>query len=179
MQSFLPEEILTPRLRLRRPAAADARAIFAAYTQDPQVCRFMIWTPHPSLAVTEGFIASCLAAWEEGTRLPYVVTPVEGGAAIGMIEARPQGTMVDIGYVLARSRWGEGLMPEAIQALAAVALASPRFFRVQAACDVENVPSQRALEKAGFLREGRLERFTVHPNISPEPRACYRYAKCR
>ena len=96
-----------------------------------------------------------------------------------MIEARPQGTTVDIGYVLAQAHWGQGLMPEAIAAVATAALAVPAFFRVQATCDVENRPSQRALEKAGFLREGRLERFTVHPNISPEPRACYMYARCR
>ena len=96
-----------------------------------------------------------------------------------MIEARLQGSTVDIGYVLARARWGQGFMPEAIRALAAVALSKTSVFRVHAACDTENVASQRALEKAGFLREGRLDRYTVHPNISPEPRACLMYAKCR
>jgi [ribosomal protein S5]-alanine N-acetyltransferase len=59
------------------------------------------------------------------------------------------------------------------------ALARPQFFRARATCDVENRPSARALEKSGCLREGRLERYIVHPNISPEPRACYLYARCR
>ena len=45
MTRRLPEEISTPRLSLRRPMAADAVAIFQAYAQDPQVCRFMVWTP--------------------------------------------------------------------------------------------------------------------------------------
>jgi [ribosomal protein S5]-alanine N-acetyltransferase len=96
-----------------------------------------------------------------------------------MLEARIQGTTVDIGYVLARFHWGKRFMPEAIQALASTALESPGIFRVQAACDTENIPSKRALEKAGFVREGRLARLTIHPNISPEPRACFMYAKCR
>ena len=96
-----------------------------------------------------------------------------------MLEARMQGTTVDIGYVLAPSHWGKGFMPEAIQALTGVALQKPSVYRVQATCDTENVPSQRALEKSGFRREGRFERYTVHPNISPEPRACFMYAKCR
>ena len=96
-----------------------------------------------------------------------------------MLEARVQGATVDIGYVLARSHWGKGFMPEAIQALAGVALQSSSVFRVQATCDTENIPFQRALEKSGFSREGRLDRYTVHPNISSEPRACFMYAKCR
>ena len=35
MHQFLPGAILAPRLRLRRPVATDAAALFAAYTQDP------------------------------------------------------------------------------------------------------------------------------------------------
>jgi RimJ/RimL family protein N-acetyltransferase len=96
-----------------------------------------------------------------------------------MLEARILGTALDIGYVLARSHWGRGYMPEAIQSLTNAALLKPTIFRVQATCDVENIPSQRALEKSGFKREGRLDRHTVHPNISSEPRACFMYAKCR
>lgn len=96
-----------------------------------------------------------------------------------MIEARLQGSTVDIGYVLARALWGQGFMPKAIRALASAALGRPGSFRVHATCDNENVAPQRALEKAGFLREGRLDRYTVHPNISSEPRACLVYAKCR
>ena len=96
-----------------------------------------------------------------------------------MLEARMLGTTVDIGYVLARTRWGNGFMPEAVQSLTAAALGDPRIFRVQATCDTENIPSQRVLEKSGFAREGRLERYTVHPSVSTEPRACFMYAKCR
>lgn len=50
-----------------------------------------------------------------------------------------------------------------IRALTDAALANPSIFRVQATCDTENVPSQRALEKAGFMREGRFERHTAQP----------------
>jgi [ribosomal protein S5]-alanine N-acetyltransferase len=175
----LPEEIITQRLRLRRPKIGDASAIFQAYAQDPKVCRFMIWTPHASETATCKFIDLCIQAWKVGDRFPYVITERESSVAIGMLEARMQGTAVDIGYVLARAHWGKGFMPEAIQALTSVALENPGIFRAQATCDTENIPSQRALEKSGFVREGRLERFTVHPNISPEPRACFMYAKCR
>ena|SRR5436190_9869951 len=172
----LPEQIEGGRVRLRRPVATDAEAIFWSYTQDPLVCRFLLWRPHKSIATTQEFITSCIDAWKSDTRRPYVIAEKPSSSAIGMIEARVQGSTVDVGYVLARSHWGKGLMAEAIAALAKASLAVPRFFRIQAFCDVENSQSQRALEKAGLRREGRLERWVVHPNVSPEPRACFMYA---
>lgn len=175
----LPETLSTARLHLRCPVMDDAGAIFRSYAQDPQVCRFMIWVPHVSLAATEDFIASCVAAWAAGSRKAFVITEIGKSEPIGMLEARIQGSTVDIGYVLAASHWGRGFMPESIQSLTAAALQSPDIFRVQATCDTDNTASQRALEKAGFSREGRMERYTVHPNISSAPRACFMYAKCR
>jgi ribosomal-protein-alanine N-acetyltransferase len=175
----LPDEIETERLTLRRPRHSDAKAIFASYAQDPAVCRFMVWTPHASEAVTAEFIGSCVSAWNEGTRFAYILVASGSDSPVGMLEARPQGSTIDIGYVLAATHWGKGLMTEAIDALVATALAQPSTFRIQASCDVENIRSQRALEKSGFHREGRLERYTIHPTISPEPRACFMYARFR
>jgi [ribosomal protein S5]-alanine N-acetyltransferase len=174
--SRLPEQIEARRIRLRRPVISDATAIFHSYTQDPLVCRFLVWQPHKSESVARDFIASCIEAWGSANRLAYVITENSSSAAIGMIEARIQGATVDMGYVLARSHWGKGIMSEAIDALAKAALALPHIFRVQAFCDTENSQSQRVLEKAGLKREGRLDRWIVHPNISPEPRACFMYA---
>jgi [ribosomal protein S5]-alanine N-acetyltransferase len=129
-------------------------------------------------AETHTFIASCIAAWQEGSRLAYVITEAGSPSAIGMLEARISGLTVDFGYVLARAHWGKGYMPEAVAALAEAAL-EMGYFRAQAFCDVENLPSQRTLVKAGFFREGRLERYMVHPNISAEPRQCFMYSRCR
>jgi len=44
---------------------------------------------------------------------------------------------------------------------------------------VENLASARVLEKAGMHREGMLRRWSVHPNVSPEPRDCLCYAIVR
>ena len=114
MPRLLPEQISTTRLRLRQPELADSHSIFQAYAQDTEVCRFMIWKPHASEAITREFMESCHKAWEAGDRLPYVITESTSNDAIGMIEARMLGTAVDIGYVLARRHWGKGFMPEAI-----------------------------------------------------------------
>lgn len=174
-----PDSIHTARLRLRAPELSDAEAMFASYTQDPDVARYMVWMPHASLENTLDFIRSCDAQWNSGSALPYVITLEASGELIGMLEARPRDHVVNIGYVLTRSQWGHGLMVEAIQAFTAIALRLPGIFRVEATCDVDNHPSARALEKSGFMLEGRLARHTVHPNISAEPRDCFIYAACR
>lgn len=70
-------------------------------------------------------------------------------------------------------------MPEAVTALADLALREPGVFRVQATCHVDNLASQRVLEKSGFAREGRLARWLVLPNLSPEPQASFMYARVR
>lgn len=176
--SSLPQRVATRRLVLRKPVIADAAEIFRSYTQDPLVCRFMVWRPHASEAETDAFIASCIEAWEQGIRQPYILAEAGAPSAIGMVEVRFSGLTADFGYVLARAHWGRGYMPEALSALSEVAL-EEGYFRVQAFCDIENRPSQRVLEKAGFRREGRLERYMVHPNISSEPRACFMYSRCR
>lgn len=174
-----PASIETARLKLRAPVLSDAEAMFASYTQDPEVARYMVWQPHASLESTLDFIKRCKAEWSSGAALPYVITLEASGQLIGMLEARPGGHLVNIGYVLTRSQWGQGLMVEAVQAFTAIALRLPGIFRVEATCDVDNRPSARALEKSGFMLEGRLARHTVHPNISAEPRDCFIYAACR
>jgi [ribosomal protein S5]-alanine N-acetyltransferase len=176
----LPKQLQTPRLVLREPRHSDAHHLFAGYLQDPEVTRYMVWRPYTALGEAQSFIAQCIDAWRNGDRLPYVLELSETEPnPVGMLEARIRGSTIDFGYVLARPHWGKGLMPEAIAAFSDKVLAEPAFFRIQATCDVDNKASARVLEKCGFVREGRLARYTLHPNISPEPRDCWMYAKVR
>jgi [ribosomal protein S5]-alanine N-acetyltransferase len=174
----LPASIETARLVLRMPIQDDAESIFDAYAQDIEVCRYMVWQPHADVATTQNFIGACIESANRGEAYPYVITESKTSRVIGMLDARPSNHRVNIGYVLARAFWGKGFMPEAINALTQVAL-SGAFYRVEATCDIENHASYRTLEKSGFSKEGRLARYTVHPNISAEPRDCWLYARCR
>jgi len=96
-----------------------------------------------------------------------------------MIDVRPHAHRADFGYVLARAHWGKGFMPEAISAVVKVAFTLPSLVRMEATCDVDNKASARALEKAGFSREGLLRKYIIHPNISLEPRDSLLYAITR
>ena len=67
-------------------------------------------------------------------------------------------------------------MTEAVKALVTWALQRPEIYRVWAVCDIDNKASARVMEKAGMQREGILRRWSIHPNVSNEPRDSYCYA---
>ena len=171
-----PERIETERLILRVPRIADAPAIFAGWTQDQEVTRYLTWRPHQRIQETEDFIQSCLSAWVHGTRFPYVITLSESGEVIGMIDPRIEGPRVGIGYGAARAHWGKGYVTEATRAIIDWAFQQPSIYRVYATTDVENIASQRVLEKVGMQCEGILRKYILHPNISDVPRDSYMYA---
>ncbi|BBD70507.1 GCN5-related N-acetyltransferase [Nostoc commune NIES-4072] len=122
------------------------------------------------------FIKRCILVWANASAFPYVLIRKEDAQLIGMVEIRINHFKVDMGYVLAKSEWGKGYMPEGVQTLIDWALAQNEIYRVWAVCDVENQASVRVMEKVGMHREGILRRWFMHPNISLAPRDCYCYA---
>jgi len=165
-----PETIPTDRLVLRRPVERDAIAIFDGYAQDADVVRYLVWPPHRSVDDTRAYLRHTDDGWATGAELTWALTFPGDDRLIGMIAIRPNGHKADLGYVLARTHWGQGLMAEAGRAVVDVAFRDPGVYRVWAVCDVENHASARVLEKIGMTREGVLRRWIVHPNVSPEPR---------
>ena len=176
---MLPERFETERLVLRPIAAADAAAIFAGYATDPEAVLYLVFRPHRDIVETEAFIASCLDRPAHAGR-SYGVTRRDDGILLGTFDLRrPQPARLDCGYVLARAHWGQGLMSEALTAVADWAMAQEAIWRIGAVCDVDNRASARVMEKAGMRREGVLARWLVHPNLGNEPRDCYSYARVR
>jgi ribosomal-protein-alanine N-acetyltransferase len=206
---MLPDRFHTARLVLRPIAAADAGTIFETYATDAAVTRFLTWRPHRGRADADAYVAQCLATPPQRARTYVLTDAqsdavrgafdlrLQGGRLQGgrLQGGRVQGGRVhggrlqggggnaghrvEFGYVLARAWWGQGLMTEVLTEVAAWALAQPAIWRIGAVCDVENIGSARVMEKAGLVREGRLRRWLVHPNIGDEPRDCFLYAKVR
>jgi RimJ/RimL family protein N-acetyltransferase len=182
---MLPTEITTPRLRLRPPRTSDAAVIFERYAADPRVTRFLTWPTATSVETVDAFVAGCVEAWQNDPprRRMWAITLLEDDddRPIGMIEAHlgENGFSASIGYVLACDWWGHGYMTEAGRAVVAALFDVPAIYRVWAFCDVDNSASAHVLEKLGLVLEGRLHRYVVHPNISPEPRDAFAFARFR
>ncbi|MEP7136914.1 MAG: GNAT family N-acetyltransferase [Chloroflexota bacterium] len=171
-----PEQIETQRLSLRAPLAEDAIAMFTGWAQDVEVTRYLTWRPHINLEQSQVVIANAISAWKNEARFPFMIALKANNQVIGMIDPRIEGLKVGVGYVIARAHWGKGYMPEATRAIIEWAFQQPAIYRVYATTDVENVASQRVLEKVGMQSEGLLRKYIIHPNISDIPRDSYIYA---
>ena len=176
---YPPQTFDTDRLHLRLPRRDDAPAIFAGWTQDPEVTRYLTWRPHKSVDESYAILDLILKLWRDGEAFTYVLTLKDNDNPIGMLAIHADGFKSSLGYVLARPHWGKGYMPEAVRAVTDWLLHQPDIYRVYATCDVDNPASAKVMEKAGMKYEGLLRRYMIHPNISEEPRDCLMYAATR
>jgi ribosomal-protein-alanine N-acetyltransferase len=176
--SAAPDRLETPRLILRRPNRADARAIFDRYASDPEVTTFMGWPRHASLKDTEAFLAFCEAEWTAWPAGPYVIESRETAAMLGASGfGFETATRASTGYVLARDAWGRGYATEALQGIVSLA-PGLGLRRLYAFCHHEHRASAHVLEKCDFEREGLLRRYMVFPNLRPgEPADTLCYAR--
>jgi RimJ/RimL family protein N-acetyltransferase len=92
-------------------------------------------------------------------RIRFVVEKKDG-TKVGIIAhylVLPSKRM-EIGYDLILNERGKGYGTEAVQIIVDHLFLTKGIVRIQAVTNVENTPSQRVLEKAGFVREGTLRK---------------------
>ncbi|KZS70293.1 GNAT family acetyltransferase [Mycobacterium kansasii] len=176
MARFPPEYLEGSRLLLRPPVLDDAETLFDGITGDPEVTRYLLWSPHPDVAETRRVITEHFNA--DGDERTWLLVLRGSGDIVGLISCRSRVRhSVEIGYCLGRRWWDRGFMSEALAVLLAELAADPCVYRVWATCHVDNTRSARLLQRAGFALEGRLGRDSVYPTLGPEPHDSLLYAK--
>jgi len=154
--------------------------MFADWTQDPEVTRYLTWRPHRAVEDAERFVHGAIAAWDGDARVPYVITARANEEPIGIIEVRFASSFaVEVGYVLRRVDWNRAYMTEAVRAVLDRLFTREEIWRVWAYCDVDNRGSARVLERSGMQHEGISRRAVLHPNISDTPRDVHIYSRVR
>lgn len=87
------------------------------------------------------------------------------GAAVGAIGYLPGSDVerfsAEIGYWLGEAYWGRGVVTEALMMVTEHAFAQANLLRLFALPFADNIASARVLEKAGYIREGRLRASSV------------------
>jgi ribosomal-protein-alanine N-acetyltransferase len=155
-----PVRIETPRLLLRDAELSDLDAIHR-YASDAEVCRHMIWGPNTLERTREALAFRVNQQQPDPERRAFELQIIEKSShellgGVGLRVADSAALDADLGYVLVRSRWGQGIVLEACQRLLEVAFGWFNLHRVWASTDAENVASQRVLEKLGLRREAHL-----------------------
>jgi ribosomal-protein-alanine N-acetyltransferase len=174
----LPTELRTERLALRAPEPADADSLFAHYTSDPEIVRYLPWHRHRAVEETRTLIEQCAEA--SATRRQHLLVIVKRekpDCPLGLLNFGGEKHSVSLGFGLVRHHWGNGFGSEIVSAAAKWVLHQPRVQRVWAYCDTANSASVKVLKQAGLTYEGTLRRYAIHPNLSPDPRDCRIYSR--
>lgn len=158
--------ILTPRVRVRRLAAADLPA-FVAYRADPDVGRFQGWTPM-SVEASRGFIEEMSTApgLVGGRWWQLAIADASTDALLGDIGLHPDAQFgeLELGFTLAASHQGRGLAREALAALLGALFRETNLQGVRGVTDARNGPSIVLLERLGFRRAAEQRtRFRGEP----------------
>lgn len=108
------------------------------------------------------YISAMLSADEDET-FAFAVTV--DGRAVGSIGVFRQGNIhrqtAELGYYIAESHWGRGIMTEAVRQTCRYVFAKSDIIRIYAEPFSHNAASCRVLEKAGFQYEGTLRENAV------------------
>src|SRR5687768_8397557 len=99
--------------------------MFERWAQDPEVTRYLVWSPHQSIDESEAHIYRCHLAWQSGTAFVWFIEDRTSGQLVGSIAAREQEHGINLGYLLVRDAWGNGLMVEAVEIVTEWFLAQP------------------------------------------------------
>lgn len=160
--------LTTDRLRLRRPAIADARAI-AALANDRRIAENTRRVPFPyRLRDAEEF----LVAAAEGRAGTVLAIERRDGELIGLCGLDWTGRNgPELGYWLGAPHWGYGYASEAVRAVTGHVFETTRIDRIVSGARVTNAASRRVLEKCGFEWTGvELHRFAALRSSAPVDR---------
>jgi RimJ/RimL family protein N-acetyltransferase len=150
--------IATARLRLRPMRRDDAEGLFLVFC-DAQAMRFWSSPPHGSPLLTAEVIERAQVAFMAGDGIEWAITRAGDDTAIGKIghwRWQRAHSRSEVGFILRRDLWGQGIASEALAAVADWGFERLELNSIEAQLDSENVASQRTLERVGFRREGLL-----------------------
>jgi len=152
--------IRTNRLVLRPFVEADAEPLHAVLAEKD----FLRYFPNPgppSLERIQKYIALQLKHWEEHGYGRWAVEMQEKRGLIGWngLQYLPDTDEIEIGYILAKPHWNQGLTSEGARAGLRFAFEKLDLDQIVGIVHPENGASQRVLEKLGMRFTKEAEYF--------------------
>lgn len=151
-------EINTPRLILRYFNVGDVDNVLE-FSDEPKYAYFL-GIPQPYTRWdAEKWVSDQIITWDT---VPTFAIQLEG-KVIGWIRLRieKEHNRGQFAYGLSSSQRGQGIVPEAANALLDWGFEELGLDKIYAGADGENVQSQRVMEKIGMVREAYLKRHYI------------------
>ena len=136
----------------------DAAELVACLDGDEEIGRWLDQIPQPYT------VADALAFFGGLGETSYAVVDASSGRLLGGIGLRWSEDVAEAGYWAREDARGRGVTTRALVLVSALAFEQGAA-RVQLRADVENEPSRRVAEKAGFTAEGVLRDAHWNPRL--------------
>lgn len=163
MPLIAPAPIESPRLLIRQVAEADLPGLMAV-NGDEMVTRHLPYATWTSMADAQAWYQRMAGIQASGNALQFVILSRGDGGIAGsclLFNFNASSARAELGYVLGRAHWHQGLAREAMTALLHCAFGPMGLRRIEAEVNPLNQPSVRLLQSLGFTREGLLRKRWV------------------
>lgn len=148
----------TKRLVLRRFTMEDATAMYENWANDPDVTKFLTWTPHISIGDSQAVLAEWIPLYENIDYYHWAICLKENPStpigSIGAVRVDNILNQAHIGYCIGKPWWNRGITSEALAALIDFFFAEAGFNRVDSRHDPKNPNSGKVMEKCRMQYEG-------------------------
>ena len=165
-------EITTERLTLK-PLGMQYLETVHAYASDIENTRFMMFLPNDTIEETIEFLTYVEEEWKKERPDAYEFAILMDGKQVGAVSLTLEEDVGELGWIVNRKYWRQGIAYEAAKALVEYAKAELGVAHFIAHCDAENAGSYKTMEKLGMARtavnEGRKNKS------SEEERLEYQY----
>jgi ribosomal-protein-alanine N-acetyltransferase len=163
--NLIPRELETQDFHLRPSAITDVEAMFTMLS-DPESMKYWSDPPISSMEEAVKVLMEDLDSDAKGNSMCWAVTRKGETEMIGKVilfQFSQKNGRAEIGYLLDRKYWRQGVMKQALGAVIEFAFNRLDLHRIEADVDSENMPSIGLLENLGFEREGLFrDRWRVY-----------------
>ena len=139
----------TKRTILRDWTQEDAADLYA-YASNPKVGPMAGWKPHETLEESKEILSLFIKEKETLAIELKSAHKVIGSVGLHHRTYAEFGDIIELGYVLSENHWGQGIMPEVVQAVLSYAFMDCNYNRILVAHYSNNNQSKRVIEKSGF-----------------------------
>ena len=154
MEAIGTQTLQTDRLILRRFVESDAEAMFQNWASSADNLTYVTWDTHPNLEVTRNSIRNWVASYANPNYDKWAIclkeNPEQVIGDISIVEMDKNDSSCEIGYILGKNYWGQGMMTEALKAVLDFCFTQAGFQKVRARYASLNPASGRVMEKAGM-----------------------------
>src|SRR5438105_4606081 len=139
-------QLETERLILRRLTLDDVQDIFE-YASDPEVPKYTSWERHKTIDDATIFLNVIMPTYDDPKNKEWAwgMALKGNGKLIGScaLWGEPVHARAEVGYVIGRPYWGQGLVTEAVREILRLGFEELGLNRIQARCHPENIGSAR------------------------------------